>query len=99
MIKENAIPENTIKRSVAAVSAGIVKGTTMLDLCYEEDSIADVDVNVVMTDEGEFIEVQGTAEGEPFTSANLNELLDLAQHGIQQLFTIQNEIFEKLELD
>jgi ribonuclease PH len=67
----------------------LVKGEPILDLCYEEDSAAGVDVNVVMNTKGEFIEVQGTAEGEPFPRAILDRLLDLAAEGIRQLLEIQ----------
>ncbi len=71
--------------TVAAVSVGIVGGRTLLDLTYEEDSQAEVDMNVVMTGRGELIEVQGTAEGRPFTRERLDELLDLASRGIAEL--------------
>jgi len=71
--------------SVAAVSVGIVKGSALLDLDYPEDSRADVDLNVVMTGEGEYVEVQGSAEGKPFDRAAMNELLDLAGHGVAEI--------------
>lgn len=74
---------------VAAVSVGIVRRVPMLDLCYVEDSRADVDFNVVMTGEGKFVEVQGTAEGPPFDRGDMDTLLDLAGAGIRQLFEIQ----------
>lgn len=74
---------------VAAVSVGIIKGMPMLDLCYEEDSTAEVDFNVVMTGEDAFVEVQGTAEGKPFSRGGMNNLMDLARDGIQQLFEAQ----------
>jgi ribonuclease PH len=77
--------------SVAAVSAGIVDGTPMLDLCYEEDSRAEVDFNVVMTGSGRLVEVQGTAEGEPFTRDQLDEMIGLAATGIERLTAIQRE--------
>ncbi|MDG2040545.1 MAG: ribonuclease PH [Ilumatobacter sp.] len=77
---------------VAAISVGIVKGTPLLDLAYEEDSTADVDMNVVMTGDGRFIEVQGTAEGAPFTRASHDTLLALAEAGIGQLVALQREI-------
>ena len=66
----------------------------MLDLCYEEDSNAEVDMNVIMTAAGELVEVQGTAEGKPFSRARLNELLDLAEHGLKQLFEMQKKAVE-----
>ena len=78
--------------SVAAVSAGIVDGTPLLDLDYSEDSRADVDFNVVGTDAGTFVEVQGTAEGKPFDRAAMEGLMDLASSGLEQLFAAQTEI-------
>ena len=77
---------------VAATSVGIVAGMPLLDLAYEEDSTADVDMNIVKTGDGRFIEVQGTAEAEPFDSAALHGLLELADRGISQLVAIQREI-------
>lgn len=76
---------------VAAVSVGVYQGVPVLDLCYAEDSAADVDMNVVMTGKGEFIEIQGTAEHSPFSQSNLQELLSLAQHGIKGLMEIQQQ--------
>jgi ribonuclease PH len=73
------------------VSVGIVKGVPMLDLCYEEDSTAEVDLNLVMTGEDAFVEVQGTAEGKPFTRAQMDELMDLGREGIAQLFAAQRD--------
>ncbi len=92
--RRNVFPGNPLKESVAAISVGIVDGVPMLDLCYEEDSRAEVDMNVVMTESGKLIEVQGTAEGAPFSRRQLNELLDLAEHGLKQIFTLQREIAE-----
>ncbi len=77
--------------SVAAVSVGVVAGTEMLDLCYEEDSRAGVDMNVVATGGGKYIEVQGTAEGTTYDRARLNRLLDVAQVGLDILFAKQKE--------
>lgn len=77
---------------VAAISVGIVKGTPLLDLAYDEDSTADVDMNVVMTGDGRFIEVQGTAEGAPFTRESHDTLLALAEAGIGQLVSLQREL-------
>ncbi len=79
---------------VAAVSVGIVEGVPLLDLCYTEDVAAQVDVNVVMNAAGEFIEVQGTAEGEPFPRNSLDAMLDLAEKGIRELLEIQRATFE-----
>jgi ribonuclease PH len=78
--------------SVAAVSVGVVGGAPILDLTYEEDAHAEVDCNVVMTGSGALVEVQGTAEGEPFSREELNALLDLAESGISQLMKVQRDI-------
>ncbi|HMO95686.1 MAG TPA: ribonuclease PH, partial [Tepidiformaceae bacterium] len=86
-----AVPESCVQTAVAAVSVGIVKGVPMLDLCYEEDSTAEVDFNVVMTGVDDFVEVQGTAEGKPFSRAAMDELLNLAKKGIGELFEAQRE--------
>jgi len=83
------VTPSPIVRSVAAVSAGYVKGELLLDLAYAEDSIADADVNVVATSEGELIEVQGTAEGRPFTRADFDRVLSLSLDGIAQLIAAQ----------
>ncbi len=80
-----------LREAVAAVSVGIIDGTPMLDLPYEEDSRAEVDFNVVMTSSGRFVELQGTAEGEPFGRAAANQLIDLAEGGIRRLFALQLE--------
>jgi ribonuclease PH len=85
------VPDDVLTDSVAAVSVGIVEGEARLDLCYEEDAGADVDFNVVMTGSGDFVEVQGTAEGAPFTRPDLDALLDLAGSGIAELTKIQHE--------
>jgi ribonuclease PH len=79
---------------VAAVSVGVVDGVHVLDLCYEEDSAADVDFNVVMNGNDEFIEIQGTAEGATFSRQTLDVLLDLAHRGISELFTFQQELLD-----
>jgi ribonuclease PH len=76
---------------VAATSVGVVEGTPLLDLAYDEDSRADVDMNIVKTGDGRFIEVQGTAEGRPFDRTALDELLTLADSGIQSLIALQRE--------
>ena len=78
-----------LKSAVAATSVGIVHGNMLLDLCYDEDANAAVDFNVVMTSKGEFVEIQGTAEGKPFSRDTIDELLSLAEKGIKQLFQIQ----------
>lgn len=81
-----------MRELVAAVSVGIIDGVPMLDLCYEEDSRAEVDMNVVMTESGKFVEIQGTAERDPFDRKQLNTLLELAEHGLKQMFEIQHRI-------
>ena len=91
------IPETPIKSAVAAISAGIVGGEEMLDLCYDEDSWAEVDFNVVMTSEGDFVEVQGTAESKPFSKQTIDSLLALAQRGIQKLFIAQQAAIATLK--
>ena len=78
-----------LRSAVAATSVGIVHNNMMLDLCYDEDCTASVDFNVVMTSKGEFVEVQGTAEGKPFSRQTIDELISLAEGGIQKLFEIQ----------
>jgi ribonuclease PH len=85
------IPDDVLGGSVAAVSAGIVDGESLVDLSYEEDSRAEVDFNVVMTDAGQLVEVQGTAEGEPFSRQALDEMVSLAAEGIDRLTAIQRE--------
>ena len=80
-----------LRGQIAAVSVGIVDGAPVLDLPYEEDSRAEVDMNVAMTDSGGFVEVQGTAEGEPFSRAQLDGLLGLAEGGIRNLFDVQRD--------
>jgi ribonuclease PH len=84
-----SVKGNPLRQSVAAVSVGIVGGTPMLDLCYTEDSTADTDFNVVMTGDGRFVEVQGTAEGEPYDRAMLDSLLDLGAAGCATLTSLQ----------
>lgn len=80
-----------VRKFLCATSVGIVDNQKLLDLCYEEDSKAKVDMNVVATDEGEIVEVQGTGEEAPFSRSELNELLDLAEKGIKQMVQIQKE--------
>lgn len=95
MKERGMIGEIPVSGAVSAVSVGIVDGECVLDLCYEEDSAAQVDMNVIMTDRGEFIEVQGTGEEAPFTRNQLTELLDLAAKGCSDLHKIQNEILNR----
>jgi len=91
LIRQGDVKPAVMTASVAAVSVGIINGQAMLDLCYAEDSHAEVDCNVVMNAAGEYIEVQGTAEGKPIARERLNELLDLAHIGIKQLTMLQRE--------
>jgi ribonuclease PH len=86
-----ALKTNPLRDVVAATSVGIVGGVAMLDLCYEEDSTADVDMNVVMTGSGRFIEVQATAEHTPFDDAQMAELIALARAGITRIIEIQKQ--------
>ena len=86
------IPEPPLTDSVAAVSVGVMGSGPVLDLSYDEDAAADVDCNVVMTGSGRLVEVQGTAEGEPFSRGDLDALLDLAEAGIKQLTQIQRDV-------
>lgn len=92
LIQRDLIPATSLLSPVAAVSVGVVDGLPALDLCYSEDSHAEVDCNVVMNAEGQFIEVQGTAEGRPFPRAALDELLNLATKGIGELQAIQKSV-------
>ena len=85
----NLLTAEPLIGSVAAVSVGVIGGTPMLDLCYTEDSAADTDMNVVMSGDGRFIEVQGTAEGAPFDRQELDQLLDLGAAGCRQLTELQ----------
>src|ERR1043166_7985860 len=91
LMKENKIRKSPIISEVAAVSVGIVDGVALLDLKYDEDSRAEVDMNVVCTGDGRFIEVQGTAEGSPFSREQMESLLALAAKGIQSLVATQRE--------
>ncbi len=94
MLAQNLLKKMPLKDSVAAVSVAIVNGEPVLDVNYAEDSQADVDMNVVMTGSGEFIEIQSTAEGAPFSQEQLDKLLGLARGGIVQLTKAQNEILQ-----
>lgn len=94
LVEEGVIPEMPITTCVAAVSAGIVDDVPMLDLCYEEDSSAMVDLNCVMNHEGEIIELQGTGEGRAFTIAEQRQLVDLCTKGIREIQAIQKAVLE-----
>ena len=90
------INSDPIKETVAAVSIGIIDGKILLDLCYEEDSKADVDMNFVMTGSGKFIEVQGTAEHAPFTRKQMERMAEIAQGGIKELIKAQKKVIAGL---
>lgn len=94
MVADKTASPRALQTQVAAVSVGIVGGEEMLDLCYHEDSRAEVDFNVVMTGEGKFVEVQGTAEGEPFARDTMDHLVNLARAGIAELMNIQRQILK-----
>ncbi|HEX5902906.1 MAG TPA: ribonuclease PH [Actinomycetota bacterium] len=92
LVEREAVPADVLTDTVSAVSVGIVGGTAVLDLSYEEDAAAEVDCNVVTTGSGRLVEVQGTAEGEPFARSELDALLDLAEAGTKQLTQIQRDV-------
>lgn len=94
LLKQNLLKENPLIDSLAAVSVGKVHGEAVLDLAYEEDSKADVDMNVVMTGSGKFVEIQGTAEETPFDREELNAFLTLAEKGIRDLMEKQKEALQ-----
>ena len=91
LLKEGVIAENPLRHRIAAVSVGVCGGQPTLDLDYAHDSTADVDFNVVMTDDGRFVELQGTAEHEPFGGEALEALLTLARKGLKQVFALQKK--------
>jgi ribonuclease PH len=91
LLKGGYIEQWPLRWAVAAVSVGVIEGEVRLDLTYEEDAAAEVDLNVVMTDQGRFVEIQGTAEGQPFTQSRLDEMLRLARRGLVQAFQSQRE--------
>ncbi|MCL4476684.1 MAG: ribonuclease PH [Nitrospirae bacterium] len=97
-IRNGMIERMPLTNHLAAVSVGIVNGKPLLDLCYAEDSAAEVDMNVVMTGNGQFVEVQGTAEKTPFSKKDLESLLGLAEEGIRKLISIQKEHLSKESL-
>ena len=91
MVKSGELRRDPMLSPVAAISVGLVEGEVLLDLCYEEDSTADVDMNVIMNGDGDLIEVQATAEGRSFSREQLEELLDLAAEGIGTLVEFQTQ--------
>lgn len=92
LVERKILQRSPMKENVAAVSVGMFKGECLLDLCYEEDSAADVDMNVIMTESGKFIEIQGTAEEEPFSKEQLDKLLEIAQKGLSKIFEAQRKL-------
>ena len=93
-VRNGLIQKSPLKDYLAAVSVGVVRGIPMVDLCYSEDSVAEVDMNIVMTGNGRFVEIQGTAEGVPFSKDTLTMLIDLAEKGINSLIQIQERYIE-----
>ena len=91
LLQKGLLERDPLTSQVAAVSVGLVEGTALLDLDYSEDSRAEVDLNVVMTSDGRLLEIQGTAERAPFSRGQLNQLLDLAEPGLQRLFSAQTQ--------
>ena len=96
LLTKKLITENPLKQAVAAISVGVYKGAPVLDLDYIEDSDCDTDMNVVMTSDGGFVEVQGTAEGEPFDRDAMNAMLDLAAGGIGELLALQTKALKTI---
>ena len=94
LVNMGVVSSIPLRSAVAATSVGITHGYQLLDLCYDEDCNAAVDFNVVMTSKGEFVEIQGTAEGKPFTKETVDSLLSLAEKGIKQLFQVQQAALE-----
>ncbi len=90
--QDGQVPADALRTQVAAISLGLVDGRLLLDLCYEEDSAASVDFNVVMTGDGGLVEVQGTAEGAPFDRQAMDDILDLAERGIDELVALQQQV-------
>ncbi|MCK5478603.1 MAG: ribonuclease PH, partial [Methylococcales bacterium] len=97
MLAKKQIKKNPLHGQIASVSVGIFNGTPVLDLDYAEDSNAETDMNVVMNDAAAFIEVQGTAEGHAFRKDELNAMLELAEHGINQLLEKQRDALESIK--
>ena len=91
-IKEGGLDPQVLKINIAAISVGMLAGNPVVDLDYAEDSIADVDLNVVMNGEGKFVELQGSAEGKAYTREELTKMLDLAEGSILELIAIQKDI-------
>ncbi len=97
LLKDGKIDEDPVREYLAAVSVGIVDRHPVLDLPYEEDSRAEVDMNLVMTESGRLVEVQGTAESQPFARAELDEMIGLGEKGIKQLIALQKKVLGKVK--
>ena len=95
LLEKRKLKESPIREAVAAVSVGVVRGQPALDLCYSEDSSAEVDMNIVMTGGGKFVELQGTAEGAPFDRDGMDGMIALAEKGIQRIIEVQAEALSK----
>ncbi len=96
LVEKKILTKNPMRENVAAVSIGIKDNTCLLDLCYEEDSAADVDFNVIMTESGKFVELQGTAEEKPFTPEDLAKMLELARNGLGKIFEVQRRVVDEV---
>ena len=96
LVRRDKIDQIPLTAAVAATSVGLVGDEVLLDLCYQEDFQADGDFNIVMTDKGEFVEVQGTAEGKTFSRDQLDQVLTVAGNGISRLFELQNQVIAEL---
>jgi ribonuclease PH len=95
LVDAGEVPADVLCTEVAAISLGLVDDRLLLDLCYEEDSSASVDFNIVMTGDGRLVEVQGTAEGAPFTRESMDAIMDLAEKGISELLELQRQALGK----
>ena len=94
-LRNGLIDKTPLKDYLAAISVGVVNNEALIDLCYLEDSQAEVDMNIVMTGSGKFVEIQGTAEGNPFSNDTLSLLIKLAEQGIKQIIEIQKKVIEE----
>lgn len=99
IVAEGKIPVIPLKSQVAAISCGLVKGSALLDLDYAEDSAAEADINIVLSSDGNIIEIQGTAETRPFSHEEFSALLALAQKGVQEIFALQRDVLGIIKID
>ena len=95
LLEDGVITENPIVARVAAVSVGLLNGEVLLDLCYTEDSAADVDMNIVMTDKGRFVEIQGSGEEATFSEKQMSEMIKAAKHGLKEIFDLQEKALKQ----